>query len=425
MPYYNYFKWQFPLKIVLNFIFVLVFIFGCSDQKEERSLTEPSNQQLASSDFYTFVSHLIDRPLENRKILIQQFITANPNSPIIESKNLAILYWYGKAESVLINGDIQKAWAEPDTMKSIHCGDSTFFYQIYSLPADTRVDYLLLVDGKETLDPRNPITTPSGYGKHSQLSMPLFNPDSIRNYKENNQHGSLDSLIVNSAILSPNNRSLKIYLPADYDSLNSLPVLFVNDGFKALSFNPYKNILDNLLADKKIEPLIVVFIKYEENDATYFIDNADDYMNFLSEELVPFIDSKFKTSALARDRAITGISAGGHISLLTALIKPDVFSMGAGQSTTISELLFEALEAIYSNNKSLIHSKFYFDVGRFDLETGSFASNDFLYSNQLFAEKFKEAGLNYSFRMFNDGHQWANWRERTDDILIHFFGINQ
>ncbi len=425
MPYYNYFKWQFPLKIVLNFIFVLVFIFGCSYQKEERSLTEPSNQQLASSDFYTFVSHLIDRPLENRKILIQQFITANPNSPIIESKNLAILYWYGKAESVLINGDIQKAWAEPDTMKSIHCGDSTFFYQIYSLPADTRVDYLLLVDGKETLDPRNPITTPSGYGKHSQLSMPLFKPDSIRNYKENNQHGSLDSLIVNSAILSPNNRSLKIYLPADYDSLNSLPVLYANAGFKALSFNSYKNILDNLLADKKIEPLIVVFIKYEENDATYFIDNADDYMNFLSEELVPFIDSKFKTSALARDRAITGISAGGHISLLTALIKPDVFSMGAGQSTTISDLLFEALEAIYSNNKSLIHSKFYFDVGRFDLETGSFASNDFLYSNQLFAEKFKEAGLNYSFRMFNDGHQWANWRERTDDILIHFFGINQ
>lgn len=424
MPFYNYFKWQFPLKIVLNFIFVLVFIFGCSDQKEERSLTEPSNQQLASSDFYIFASKLARLDVEDRMILIQQFISVNPISPIIESNNLAILYWYGKAESVLINGDIQKAWTEQDTMKSIHCGDSTFFYKIYSLPADTRVDYLLLVDGKETLDPRNPITTPSGYGKHSQLSMPLFKPDSIRNYRDNIKHGSLDSMVITSNILSPEKRSLKIYLPADYDSLNSLPVLFVNDGFKALSFNSYKNILDNLIAEKKMRPLITVFIKYEENDAGYFINNTEDYIKFLSEELVPFIDSKFKTSALPKDRAIAGISAGGHISLLTALLKPDVFSMGAGQSTTISDKLFKALDEIDKNKNSFVDNKIYFDVGRFDLATGSIASNDFLYSNQLFEEKIEETGLNYSFKIFNDGHQWANWRERIDDILIYFFGIN-
>src|SRR5690606_32656982 len=119
----------------------------------------------------------------------------------------------------------------------------------------------------------------------------------------------------------------------------------------------------------------------------------------------------------------TGISAGGHISLLTALLKPDVFSMGAGQSTTISDKLFEALDAIDKNKNSFVDNKIYFDVGRFDLATGSIASNDFLYSNQLFEEKIEETGLNYSFKIFNDGHQWANWRERIDDILIYFFGI--
>ena len=412
-------------KINIFFLIFFVFIISCSEQKENKSLTEPSNQQLASSDFYSFASRLVDRPLENRKILIQQFISANPISPMIENKNLAILYWYGKAESVLINGDLQKAWAEPDTMKSILCGDSIFFYKIYSLPADTRVDYLFLVDGKETLDPRNPVTTPSGYGKHSQLSMPLFKSDSIRSYRDNIKNGALDSLVITSHILLPNNRNLKIYLPVNNDSLNGLPVLYVNDGFKALSFNSYKNILDNLIADKKIRPLIAVFIKYEENDAAYFIYKADDYMNFLSKELVPFIDSKFRTSSLANDRAITGISAGGNISLLTPLSKPDVFSMGAGQSTTISDELMETLDAIYSNKKSFIDHKFYFDVGRFDLETGTIAKNNFLYSNQLFAKKIKETGLNYSFKIFNDGHQWANWRERTDDILIYFFGLNE
>jgi enterochelin esterase-like enzyme len=33
----------------------------------------------------------------------------------------------------------------------------------------------------------------------------------------------------------------------------------------------------------------------------------------------------------------------------------------------------------------------------------------------------KKAGINHSFKIFNDGHEWANWRERIDEILIYFF----
>ncbi|MBK8662966.1 MAG: hypothetical protein IPN18_14705 [Ignavibacteriales bacterium] len=46
----------------------------------------------------------------------------------------------------------------------------------------------------------------------------------------------------------------------------------------------------------------------------------------------------------------------------------------------------------------------------------------FLNSNELLDKKFSELNIEHKFNIFNDGHQWANWRERTDDILIYFFG---
>lgn len=46
----------------------------------------------------------------------------------------------------------------------------------------------------------------------------------------------------------------------------------------------------------------------------------------------------------------------------------------------------------------------------------------FLSSNQLLGKKLAEAKIDHKFNVFNDGHQWANWRERTDDILSTSLG---
>ncbi|HEX9251202.1 MAG TPA: hypothetical protein VF870_03120, partial [Ignavibacteriaceae bacterium] len=223
------------ISLVL-FAFILILFEGCGKSPSPQlvSSSTPTKEQLEKSNFVKFVSELKFLPEDQRKNHIQGFLVSYPNSPIIEDSSIAIFYWYGKANSVLINGDIQLSWTVPDTMNRISCGYEDFFYKIYSLPADSRIDYQLIVDDSTITDPRNPIVTPSGFGLHSQCAMPLFITKTVRESRNNIQHGAIDTLWFKSRQTSILPRMLKIYKPANYDSLFSLPTLYVNDGFKAI-----------------------------------------------------------------------------------------------------------------------------------------------------------------------------------------------
>lgn len=397
-------------------------LLSCKDTIDQplASSTTPSGEQIENSRFAKFVNELKDLPVDQRSVVIKNFIIDYPVSPIIEN-SLACFYWYGKASAVLINGDIQAGWTKPDTMESISCGDEKLFYRIYSLPADARVDYQFIVDGTIITDPRNSIITPSGFGLHSQCAMPMFKSDSVLLYRADILHGTIDSLFFQSKQTSIQPRSLKIYKPANYDSLNSLPALYVNDGFKAIDYCSYINVLDNLIADKKIKPVLVVFLDFVESDQDYFLNKTDEYFTAVCNELVPFIDAKYNTSKQAKDRVIAGISAGAHISLLTALKRPDVFLNAAGQSPTTTEELFDAIDSASKLRQTKEMLKLYFDVGRFDLVQSGIDNNSFLYANQLLSKELKNADINHIFNVFNDGHEWASWCERIDTILICFF----
>ncbi len=410
---------------LVSFAFTLILFEGCSKSPSPQfvSSSTPTMEQLEKSNFGKFVSELKFLPEDQRKNHIQDFLVRYRNSPIIEDGSTAIFYWYGKANSVLINGDIQLGWTVPDTMNRVSCGYEDFFYKIYFLPADTRIDYQLIVDDSTITDPRNPIVTPSGFGPHSQCAMPLFETKTFREYRNNIQHGTIDTFWFKSRQTSIMSRMLKIYKPANYDSLFSLPALYVNDGFKAIEYNSYINVLDNLIAEKKIKPLLVVFIDFIEGDQNLFINKTEEYFKSVCDELVPLIDANYKTSQHAKDRVLAGISASGHISLLTALKRSDVFLNAAGQSSTITEELFETVKNISKTNPNKKELKLYFDVGRYDLVNGAINNYSFLYANQLLDKEMKKAGINHTFKIINDGHQWANWRERVDEMLIYFFSF--
>ncbi|MCK7529195.1 MAG: esterase family protein [Ignavibacteriales bacterium] len=83
------------------------------------------------------------------------------------------------------------------------------------------------------------------------------------------------------------------------------------------------------------------------------------------------MEANYKTSQHAKDRVLAGISAGGHISLLTALKRSDVFLNAAGQSSTITEELFETIKNISKTNPNKKELNLYFDVGRYDLVNGN------------------------------------------------------
>lgn len=411
---------NFSLNLLI--LFFLIF-YGCSKENPPPFIppAEPTQLQIDNSVFFQFTEKLKSADVSDRQELVQQFLNEHPYTPLIENDSLICFFWIGKADTVLLNGDLQAGWANPDIMKAINCGEVSFFFKICTAPPDARLDYLFIVDGKEITDPLNKRITPSGYGLHSEVVMPRFIPDTVRNFRTDIPHGTVDSILFISREKEQAPRPVKIYKPYGYDTLPALPSFYVMDGFKAMEFMSFTNVLDNLIADKKIKPVAAVFLDYVKEDDNLFLNNTERLLKVLCDELVPFIDRIYKTKTDPHSRAITGISAGGHFSLITAFTRPDVFLSAAGQSATLTEELFEAMHTVSENKKNLNERRIYFDVGIYDLTAGTIDNHTFLTANRMLNEEMKSSGFNFRYHEFNDGHQWANWRERADDILIYFF----
>ncbi len=375
----------------------------------------------SNESFSMFLLRLKLLPVDQRPAAVTEYLKSAREIPVMEGRSSANFVWFGKAKTVLVSGDLQRGWSVQDTMIRIPCGEDSFFYRSYTLPPDARLDYQFIIDGTWSPDALNPRTTPSGYGVHSELAMPGFSRNPNLQQNPHAPRGSLDSLIWKSREDSIRQRLVWIYKPAGYDSLKELPTLYVHDGRDALDFALFRTVLDNLIALHKIEAIVAVFIPPVQREYEYVGLKQRMYTRVLCDELVPLIDERFRTSRRAEDRAMMGISNGGHLSIATVLKRPDVFLNGAGQSSTITPQLLEVLDNAITNVSSHRPFRLYLDVGEYDLDYPG-ADASFLAANRMFSAELKKAGIGHTFHIFNDGHEWANWRERTEEILVLFFG---
>lgn len=405
----------------------LVLVSGCRNTPPSRldPLPQPSTADFRASALGKFVALLKTLPDAQRRPAVERFLLDHPIWPLIERDTLASFLWFGKARVVAINGDLQYGWSRPDTMASIPCDNDTLFIRMYSLPPDARLDYLFTVDGREMPDPRNPRITPSGFGPHSEVAMSKFKSNPLRQLRPNVPQGALDSLMFASKNDSLKPRQVRVYKPADYEHLSLLPSLYVHDGSEAMEYLDYPTVLDNLIADRKIEPVLVVFIPWVEGDMPYLFEKHREFSDAICGELVALIDGKYRTIARPERRAVAGISAWGQFAIMTALNRPDVFLCAAGQSSTLKEAPFDALREALNNRSHRPAYRIYFDVGRYDLTSGGMEGLTFLQANRQFHEEMEKYGLVHAYHEFNGGHQWADWRERTEEILVYFFGVKR
>jgi enterochelin esterase family protein len=157
---------------------------------------------------------------------------------------------------------------------------------------------------------------------------------------EHNSH-----VLKNNPLNDPYKRSVLVYLPLSYsNSVKKYPVVYLIAGFTgygALNMNlsPYsENIqqrLDRLISTGKIKEMIVVmpdcFTKY--GGSQYVNSTATGrYEDYLVNEIVPFIDGKFRTIPKAASRCIIGKSSGGYGAMWLAMRHPDVFGLMATHS---------------------------------------------------------------------------------------------
>ena len=124
-----------------------------------------------------------------------------------------------------------------------------------------------------------------------------------------------------------------VYLPPTYDGKKKFPVLYLQHGWGEdetawMNQGRANLIMDNMIAEGKCEPFIIVCAYGMTNECRWGHMHEFDWTEFqkvLVEDLIPYIDANFKTKADKRYRAMAGLSMGGMETKMCTLKYPEVF----------------------------------------------------------------------------------------------------
>ena len=195
-------------------------------------------------------------------------------------------------------------------------------------------EYHFNVDGFEMLDPRNPVVKYNSRPNliESVLDVPGASPMfyDVRPVP----HGKMDIRYYDSKATG-GTRRVFVYTPPNYDkSTAKLPVLYLlhgADGDETVwtTFGRVNLILDNLIADKKAAPMIVVTpaaYAYPPTTGVAGDKQRADFEKDLLGDLIPFVQANYRTAADREHRALAGLSMGGGLTLAIGPRHLDTFS---------------------------------------------------------------------------------------------------
>ncbi|MFS8045424.1 esterase [Rhizobium sp. BR 314] len=219
-------------------------------------------------------------------------------------------------------------------------------------------EYYFNIDGFRSIDTGTNAPKPQ---RHVNTSLILV-PGSILDIRKV-PHGDLRLVTLHSKALN-SERQMYVYTPPDYsDASKPLPVLYLYHGFgdtvgSWVAQGRAPQILDNLLAEKKIEPMIVVIPDTETDvpDAiaenmpasdirkVFFPANAEAADRELVEDLIPYMKEHYRVRNDADGRAVAGLSQGGYQALVSGLSHLGTFAWVA---------TFSGVSTVSSPNKAV------------------------------------------------------------------------
>jgi hypothetical protein len=157
--------------------------------------------------------------------------------------------------------------------------------------------------------------------------------------------GRLDEQVIRSELLrgnplgDPYERPIWVYLPPGYDEEphRGYPAVYVIQGFtghlamwrnRSPFRQPFPEAADAVFASGQAPPAIVVYVDaWTSYGGSQFVDSPGTgrYHSYLCDEVVPWVDARYRTLPDAAHRAIMGKSSGGFGSMITPMLRPDLF----------------------------------------------------------------------------------------------------
>jgi S-formylglutathione hydrolase FrmB len=165
--------------------------------------------------------------------------------------------------------------------------------------------------------------------------------------------GRIDELELESDALrgnplgDPNVRPVWVWTPSGYDgSDRRYPSIYVIQGMTGQidmwrNRFPFRPNLVELVDAAGLDAVIVFVDCWTSLGGSQFLDSpaTGNYHTYLCEEVVPFVDARYRTHADAAHRGIAGKSSGGYGAMVTPMLRPDVFG---GLATHAGDAVFES-----------------------------------------------------------------------------------
>ena len=239
-------------------------------------------------------------------------------------------------------------------------------------------------------------------------------------------HGSVAKVWYHSPSLGIDRR-MTVYTPAGYETSGKrYPVFYLLHGMGGdenawSELGRAAQILDNLIAQGKAEPMIVVMTNGNADLEAAPGESSLGYMppttrlgktmegSFETHfpEVVKFIDKNYRTKANKKNRAIAGLSMGGFHSLHISKQYPDMFDYVGLFSAAIMPGK-NATSPVYKDMEGKLKLQFAKKPALYWIAIGK---TDFLYkANREYRKLLDEKGYPYEYFENEDGHIWRNWR---------------
>ena len=213
-------------------------------------------------------------------------------------------------------------------------------------------------------------------------------------------------------------RQFYIYTPPGYDNeINEkYPVLYILHGGGEdergwATQGKTDLILDNLIAEKKAKPMLVVMMDGNFGTggfAGFGEQSLRMFENELKQSVIPFVEKNFRAKTDAGNRALAGLSMGGLQTLYAGIKNTNVFAyLGVFSSGWFAnrEELSKPQYDFMKANASLINSNLK------SLWIAMGGKEDIAYNNcKIMLSKFDELGIRYAYKEYPGGHTWPVWR---------------
>ncbi|MBS1655232.1 MAG: esterase [Bacteroidetes bacterium] len=276
--------------------------------------------------------------------------------------------------------------------------------------------YSLLIDGVAVADPAS--ETFYGMGRMaSGIEIPFAGGAyyAMRNVP----HGDIRikkyfSRVTNSW------RQLYIYTPPGYDSdsTTKFPVLYIlhgggEDESGWAMQGKTDLVLDNLIAEGKAKPMLVVMPDANIGSGGFSPDGIESSLKMFEAEMkqtiIPLVEKNYRALSDAGNRALAGLSLGGMHTLYTGINNTDMFSyLGVFSSGWIMPMMSNLADKQYAfmkDNADKINS----NLKVFWLSEGG--KEDIAYKNgQIMLGKLDELKINHTYNEYPGGHTWPVWR---------------